>query len=66
MKMLFICDGRDESCELVGTTYCYKNGGTCKYTEKLSHAKHFYIGPDPKSNLEPDHPENVAWIEEGY
>lgn len=35
----FLCDGNKEEC--IGEENCYKNGGDCKRTTDVTHAKNF-------------------------
>ena len=37
-KVFYLCDGEKEDCK---KTKCYQNGGECKYTEDIEHAKNF-------------------------
>lgn len=37
-RVFYLCDGKKEDCK---RTNCYKNGGECKHTEDVEHAKNF-------------------------
>lgn len=36
--ILYLCDGENENCTKKG---CYLNGGECKHTKNIRHAKNF-------------------------
>lgn len=36
----YLCDGKRENCK--GSESCYKNGGECRHTLDVCHAKNFY------------------------
>lgn len=38
-KIFYLCDGEVETCKKHS---CYKNGGDCKFTSDIRHAKDFY------------------------
>lgn len=40
MKILFLCDGRAQ-CAQEEKTECFKNGGSCRHTSDIRHAKNF-------------------------
>ena len=40
MKILFLCDGRAQ-CTQEEKTECFKNGGNCRHTSDIRHAKNF-------------------------
>ena len=40
MKILFLCDGRAQ-CTQKEKTECFKNGGNCRHTSDIRHAKNF-------------------------
>lgn len=37
-KIFYLCDGKVEKCS---KRTCYKNGGDCKHTSDIEHAKNF-------------------------
>lgn len=39
MHVIFLCDGNIEKCK--ADENCYKNGGECKRTRNIVHAKNF-------------------------
>lgn len=39
VPILYFCDGNREECD--GSPYCYKNGGECRATSRIEHAKNF-------------------------
>lgn len=40
MKILFLCDGRAQ-CSQEAKTECFVNGGSCRHTSDIRHAKNF-------------------------
>lgn len=38
-RVFYLCDGEKKDCK---RTNCYKNGGECKHTEDVEHAKNFH------------------------
>lgn len=40
-KIFFLCDGNDEECRKRGSN-CYIDGGPCRHTSNIAHAKHFH------------------------
>lgn len=40
MKILLLCDGRAQ-CSQKEKTECFKNGGNCRHTSDIRHAKNF-------------------------
>ena len=37
-RVFYLCDGERENCK---RNMCYKNGGDCKHTKDIRHAKNF-------------------------
>ena len=37
-RVFYLCDGERENCK---RNMCYKNGGDCKHTKDIGHAKNF-------------------------
>lgn len=37
-RVFYLCDGERENCK---KNMCYKNGGDCKHTKDVKHAKNF-------------------------
>ena len=54
-RVFYLCDGEKEDCK---RTNCYQNGGECKHTEDIEHAKNF----SKKEDLE----ESPFWEDEKF
>ena len=54
-RVCYLCDGKKECCRKTG---CYQNGGKCKHTKDIEHAKNFY----KKGTLE----QSSFWEEEEF
>lgn len=53
-RVFYLCDGKKEDCK---RRNCYQNGGECKHTEDIEHAKNFSITT---------HHEESFWEEEKF